>query len=101
MSLGANVRVSAGANVHAREFDGEMVLLHLERGDYFGLDAIGAQAWKRLVEGASPAEITDELVERYDVERSKLLADIVALTDQLVQRGLLVVSAEVAPRRNG
>ena len=100
MSIGENGRVCIGANVHLREFDGELVLLDLAGGNYFGLDAIGARMWKHLAEGASPAEVASQLVNEYDIDQPRLLADIITLADELLVRGLVVVrtkTVETAP----
>ena len=90
MSIGKGGRLRASEGVHAREFDGEMVLLDLERGEYFGLDELGCVAWKGLVNGESPQEIADRIGPEHDVTPERLVSDLVALADELVARGLAV-----------
>ena len=90
MTIGKGGRVRTREGVHVREFDGEMVLLDLERGEYFGLDALGCVAWKGLVSGESPQEIADRIGPEHDVDPEQLVADLVALADELVARGLAV-----------
>lgn len=85
----ADVRVIVRPDVHTRMFDGELVLLDLEKGDYFGVNEVGAELWKRLAEGKSPREIARELEPQYDVEPERLLEDLVALTSELLARGLV------------
>ena len=89
MSIDKNTRVRVGKNVHVREFDGEMVLLDLDRGEYFGLDALGCRVWKSLAEGKSLAEIADDLAPEHEVEPERLLADLLALVNDLLARGLV------------
>jgi hypothetical protein len=72
-----------------REFDGEMVLLDLERGEYFGLDELGGRVWRGLVEGETPEQIAVRLEPEHDVVLEVLVTDLVALTDELVRRGLV------------
>ena len=50
-------RVVVGPNVHARHFDGEMVVLDLDWGDYFGLNEVGMRMWSELAVGRTPAEV--------------------------------------------
>lgn len=88
MSVGQSGRVRPSKGVHVREFDGEMVLLDLERGEYFGLDELGGRVWRGLVEGQTPEQIAARLQPEHDVVMETLLADLVALTDELVRRGL-------------
>ena len=93
MSVGPGGRVSVGADVHVREFDGSLVILDLARGDYFGVDEVGAKLWEGLARGESPAEVAAAIGPDYDVDPGVLERDLVRLTDELVARGL------VTPRR--
>ena len=82
-------RVRAAPAVHVREFDGELIILDLERGDYFGLDEIGARMWTELTAGRSPRQVAELLSREYDVEPAQLLSDVVSLVQELLDRGLL------------
>ncbi|MBN9166036.1 MAG: PqqD family protein [Myxococcales bacterium] len=82
-----SVRVSP--RVYARAFGDEIVLLDFGVGEYFGLDPIGAEIWRRLEAGETLARIADSLVERYEVTREVALGDIVALVDEMRDKGLL------------
>lgn len=89
MSVGKFGRVKPSSGVHVREFDGEMVLLDLERGEYFGLDELGGRVWRGLVEGECPHEIAVRLEPEHEVVLDTLEHDLVALTDELLRRGLV------------
>ena len=80
-------------SVHTRSFDGELVVLDLARGDYFALDEIGAKAWNAIVAGKSLESIAAEIAHEYDVPESRAAADLVALRNDLLSRGLLVEDA--------
>ncbi len=88
-SLGRDGRVTLRENVHAREFDGELIVLDLEAGEYFALNATGARMWQALVAGRSPVEVARELEPDYDVGIEQLVGDCVALADELLERGFL------------
>lgn len=88
MSIGRDGRVRPAKGVHVREFDGEMVLLDLDRGEYYGLDEMGCRMWKGLAAGETPSEIVTHLAPEHDVEPERMLSDLVALADELVRRGL-------------
>jgi hypothetical protein len=75
--------------IFAREFDGELVLLDLDAGEYFGLNRIGKSLWEGLLAGKTVAEIVDALAPIYDVEKPTLAADLAALESDLLQRGFL------------
>lgn len=91
MTVGRDARLKASPHVHARPFDDELVLLDLEGGSYYGLDEIGARFWAGLSEGRSPREVAESLNGLYRVDPETLLNDLVALADQLLEKGLVVV----------
>lgn len=74
------------------ELDGEAVLLNIETGVYFGLDPLGTQIWQSLAEGVDPDEIIERLLDEYEVERSRVQADVRAFLENLQRNGLIVVA---------
>lgn len=83
----SNIRIPS--NVLFHDLDGEAVLLNLQTGKYFGLDAIGTRIWSLIGElGALPA-VYRKMLEEYDVDAERLKADLLALIDQLAARGLI------------
>ena len=70
---------------------GEVVILDVERGTYFGLDGVGARVWELLKAPRPVAEIVDRLAPEYDVSRDTLDADVRELLEDLARRGLIDV----------
>jgi hypothetical protein len=91
MVVTETTRIRVSPNVHAREFDGELILVDLQGGDYFGLDEIGGRIWSELAKGATPAEIASAMIGEYDIDQPTLLHDILALLTQLADRKLVEV----------
>ena len=80
--------------VHSRMFAGELVILDMERGEYFALNEIGAALWSGLEAGKPLEEIAQEVVTRFDVALPQALADLRALCDDLLEHRLLVKDDE-------
>jgi hypothetical protein len=77
--------------VLSRELGGETVLLNLESGVYYGLDAVGTRAWNLLTtQQRSLADVCSIMAEEYDVARETLLSDLTALVNELCEKQLLV-----------
>jgi len=89
MPLAESTRVKSSPHVFAREFDGDLVLLDLARGDYYGLDALGARLWHGLMAGRTVADIAAELEPEYDVEPATLRRDLLDLLEDLAAKGLV------------
>jgi hypothetical protein len=80
--------------VVAREVGGEMVLLDLASGQYFGLDTVGGRIWELLSERPhSLRQLCDAIEAEFDAPRSQIEADLLALATQLSERELIVAEA--------
>lgn len=90
--LAPETRVRISSSVYARPFGSEIVLLDFGRGEYFGLDEIGAEIWRGLEKGDALGAIADALVQRYDVSHEDVLRDIVDLVEQLRNESLLSIA---------
>ena len=78
-------------SVLSRELGGETVLLNLESGVYYGLDAIGTRVWTLLTtQERSLADVCSIMAEEYDVARETLHDDLTALVRDLCDKQLLV-----------
>lgn len=91
-------RLRPAPSVHTRVFDGELVILDMRGGEYLSLDPIGSRLWSALTVGRSIRETAEEIVGEYDVELEQATADLQALADELVDRGLLVADGDALDR---
>ena len=89
MPISSQGKAKVAPHVFAREFDEELVLLDLGRGEYFGLDELGARLWNGISEGRCPREVAKEVAGDYDVDFARLEADLTDLANELLMRGLL------------
>jgi hypothetical protein len=80
--------------VHVREFDGQLIILDLDQGDYFGLDEVGTRMWSELALGKSARQVAELLAAEYEIDVSRVLSDVRALISNLLERGLVVRSGE-------
>ena len=85
-------RFAVADDVVVRDLAGEMLLVHLGTGTYFGLDAIGSRIWQLLAEYGSPEAVLPQLLSEFDVEEKQLRRDLDALVSQLLEKGLLAAA---------
>jgi hypothetical protein len=81
----------ANKDVVFRDLEGEMVLLNLKTGVYFGLDATGTKIWHLIQAQRSLQEIRDALLEEYEVEQARCEDDLLKFIGQLQERDLIEV----------
>jgi hypothetical protein len=80
---------SPSKNVVACDVEGEMVLLDLQSGTYFGLNGVGAEIWNQISQRKSMGEIQRHLLSVYQVAPDRCEAELHNLVIQLSDRGLL------------
>ncbi len=89
--MNPDVRVAVSPGIYARAFGAELVLLDFSRGEYFGLDELGAEIWRRLEAGDTLGAVADDVVARFDVTREVAFRDIVDLVTHMCDQGLVRV----------
>ena len=81
--------ISTCESVVFAELDDEAVLLNVETGVYFGLDAVGKQIWTLLRDGCSSHELVRRLCAEYGVDAIQVSADVSEFLALLRAQGLV------------
>jgi hypothetical protein len=79
-----------GPGVVHETVDEETIIVNLDTGSYYDLNASGACIFEGLVLSASVAEIVTELEATYEVDPSNASADVQQLVAELVDEQLIV-----------
>lgn len=90
MVSGSSTVVAAKDQVSS-DLGGEVAILDLKAGVYYGLDAVGARIWSFIQEPRTVNEIRDILLEEYDVEPERCERDLLVLLRRLADEGLVEV----------
>lgn len=70
----------------------DAVLLHIQRGDYYSLNRVGARLWVLADGSKSIAQLAGLITQEFDISRRQAEADILELAEQLQKEGLVTVS---------
>src|ERR1700687_3155724 len=68
--------ISRSPSVLTAEVEGEIVMMSIEQGRYYGLDDIGSDVWRRLDPPCSFAELIERLTADYDADSTTITADV-------------------------
>jgi hypothetical protein len=68
--------ISRSPNVLTAEVDGEILMMSIERGGYFGLNNVGSDIWRRLDPPCSFAELLDKLAAEYQATKATIAEDV-------------------------
>ena len=75
--------VSAVPKLLSSELGEEAVILHLDRGLYFGLDDVGARIWQLIQQPIAVEEICARLTAEYEVEPARCERAVLQLLEEL------------------
>jgi hypothetical protein len=81
--------VSRSSSVLTAEVDGEIVMMSIEQGHYFGLDHIGSDIWKRIEPPCSFAALIDGLAADYEADRATIMTDVRNLLGHMAERDVV------------
>lgn len=76
-------------DVMTAEFDGEIVLMDLSGGAYFGLNATSSDIWRHMAEPIRVETLCQTLAGEYQGDPAVIENDILALLQTLETRALL------------
>ena len=71
-----------------RDLDGEAVILHLDSGTYFGLNAVGTRIWQLMEREGRLTAVLEDLRAEYDAAPDVLERDLLDLVARLVEARL-------------
>lgn len=86
--------ISAAKEQVSCELDGEMVILNLEDGVYYGLNRIGSRVWNLIQEPRMIATIRDLLLAEYEVDAARCEHDLFVLLENLAGAQLVEITDE-------
>ncbi|MBF0130008.1 MAG: PqqD family protein [Alphaproteobacteria bacterium] len=84
--------IRCAPDVLSTEVDAEMVLMHVARRRYYGLDAIGMAIWQRLGQPMRLADLCAGLAGEYDADRATIERDVRLLLERMAEEGLIEVT---------
>jgi Coenzyme PQQ synthesis protein D (PqqD) len=90
-AVSASSSVVVVDNQVSSDLGGEVAILDIKGGTYYGLDAVGSRIWSLIQEPREVKEIRDILVSEYEVEQDRCEHDLIALLQGLADEALIEV----------
>jgi hypothetical protein len=86
--------VVAAKNQVSSDMGGEVAILNLKAGMYYGLDDVGVRVWTLIQRPREVSEIQAIILNEYDVDPDRCERDITSLLQNLIGEGLVEVVDE-------
>lgn len=81
--------LTASPDAIASEVDGEVMLICVTSGRYFGLDSVGSEIWRRVQAPLSLGALTAQLKAHFSGDDAVIAQETEAFVATLVDRGLV------------
>jgi hypothetical protein len=89
------MKLAPSDQVLLQQLDDELILLDLQSGRYFGLQAVGARAWELLATVGDTDAVFAALLAEYSVDTATLRHDLDELWQGLIEASLVVAGPDV------
>jgi hypothetical protein len=87
--LDSEKRYNRNPDLLSVEMDGDLVMMSIESGDYFGVSGIGPRIWELIETPRSFGELVDTICAEYEVDAETASADLRIFLDQLSENGMI------------
>jgi hypothetical protein len=94
--LSAHSIVQRNPKLIANQMDGEIVMLSIDKGEYYGLDEIGSRIWELLETPMEIDHLIDSLISEFEVTREECYNDTLDFLKEMLEKDLLLVKNESA-----
>ncbi len=71
------------------EIDGEVVMLSIENGEYYGMDKVGSRIWNLLEEPMSFEALVEKLMEEYEVDEEQCYNEALDFIHTLAEKRII------------
>ena len=88
--------ITAAQDQVSVDLDGEVVILNLKDGVYYGLETVGARVWELIQEPRTLKEILEVLLQEYDVEPDRCAHELRALLEDLAAKELIEIREDTS-----
>lgn len=88
-SIGLDTVVSRGAGHVETRMGEQTVMMSIDQGKYFALEASGQRIWEMMDQPIRVDALIDRLTQEYDVPRERCRAEVLGFLEDLRRHGLL------------
>jgi hypothetical protein len=92
--IDTHVKLSRNPELLSSDMDGEIVMMSIDNGEYYGLDMIGSRIWELLESPCSFQSIISTLMEEYEVPALQCENDVSDFLDSLLEKKIIVLLDE-------
>ncbi|MEA5005817.1 MAG: PqqD family protein [Rikenellaceae bacterium] len=78
-------------NIIDGSIDDNQVMMHIEKGKYFGLNPVGKRIWELIEKPKSLEEIVGQLTEEYNVPEGQCAKEVVTFLEMAIRHDIVKI----------
>lgn len=90
MTLDPSARLRRSPDIVASDVDGELVLINIDDGKYYGLNPVGSAIWRQLEAPQSMTALVAALTEEFDGDPAIVERETIAFVGELTGQSLVL-----------
>ncbi len=91
MSITLQSLIARNLEIITNEIDDELVMMSVEEGKYFGLNAIGASIWEQLEEPKTIESIVNILLDKFEVNQEQCEKESLDFISEMIKKNVILV----------
>lgn len=91
VNIDINNFITRNEEIDATDLDGEVVMMNLEKGQYFMMNKVGSRIWEIIHEPVKVTSIISILLGEYDVEEMECQCTVIQFLNNLKNAELINV----------
>ena len=92
-SITLDTTLQRNDDIFSTDVDGEVVMMSIERGSYFGANKMGSRIWELLEQPTLVSGLCEQLMEEFDVDPDRCRTDVLAYMEHLSEHELVEIVA--------
>ena len=85
----AGIYKVASPQITSEIIEGEVMIINLENGRYYNMEAVGAEVWQAVVEGNSLQNILNRIQSRFEGEEKTIRISVETFLKEMQEEGLI------------
>ena len=91
-NLDTNQKISRQDGLIAVPMDGDLVMMNISTGTYFGINPVGVMIWELLETPHTMAQICHHMMEKYAVDQETCLRDVRNFVEQMLRENIVFLA---------
>lgn len=88
-TLSSESIVSRNRDLVTSDIDGEVVMMSIEKGNYYGMDLIGSRIWELIEQPVMVSDLIGTLIEEFEVTREICEKDVVTFLSEMLKENVV------------